>query len=253
MSTLRQNLAFLMSKHQLTANTLAKETGVPQPTISRILSGESSDPRDATLGPIASRFGIELDTFRHRPIEGADQFSLATPTAEIIGQLLEPTSVKVQQVRTRSPAAVKSLQITNFIDRLVSERFPEYVGRHGAFNYESPKLLLVWKTVPTLKGDFPEGASTIADRFRADLWKMSMERLCSKDSFPERVYIFAVCFYSYQRATELGNIADCFLPWVTLPTPIVTLTTEASAHEISFISTTPQSLVEIIEQIEEAD
>ncbi len=57
-------LTELMAREQLSDNDLAARTGVPQPTISRIKSGESRDPRDSTLRPLAEYFRISISQLR---------------------------------------------------------------------------------------------------------------------------------------------------------------------------------------------
>ena len=51
MSQLRRNLAYLIAKRGINPTALAKATGVQQPTIHRILKGESDDPRGAFYKP----------------------------------------------------------------------------------------------------------------------------------------------------------------------------------------------------------
>lgn len=53
-----------MSEREISANELARQTGVPQPTISRIVKGESKDPDTATLQPIAAWFGRTVAELR---------------------------------------------------------------------------------------------------------------------------------------------------------------------------------------------
>lgn len=48
----------------VSANELWRRTGIPQPTISRILKGESLDPDTSTLGPIAEYFRITVPQLR---------------------------------------------------------------------------------------------------------------------------------------------------------------------------------------------
>lgn len=57
-------LTELMARERLSDNDLAARTGVPQPTISRIKSGESRDPRDSTLRPLADYFRISISQLR---------------------------------------------------------------------------------------------------------------------------------------------------------------------------------------------
>lgn len=53
------NLATLLREHRISENQLAKAIGVPQPTINRIVKGESREPRSSNLNAIASYFGVD--------------------------------------------------------------------------------------------------------------------------------------------------------------------------------------------------
>ena len=64
MTVVADNLAYLLAKNGLNATLLAGRTGVPQPTIHRILSGDSTDPRTATLFPLAEYFGVTVEWLR---------------------------------------------------------------------------------------------------------------------------------------------------------------------------------------------
>lgn len=72
MSQLRRNLAYLIAKHGINPTALAKATGVQQPTIHRILKGESDDPRTATVQPLADYFGVSVDFLRTADAESFD-------------------------------------------------------------------------------------------------------------------------------------------------------------------------------------
>lgn len=61
----KKNLGWLLSSRNTNPNSLAEATGVPQPTIHRILTGESADPRTKTLEPIARYFGVTVSELRH--------------------------------------------------------------------------------------------------------------------------------------------------------------------------------------------
>jgi transcriptional regulator with XRE-family HTH domain len=54
----------LMEQKDLTANALAELSGVPQPTISRILNGQHGDPRTKTLERLASALNVSLRQLR---------------------------------------------------------------------------------------------------------------------------------------------------------------------------------------------
>lgn len=64
-----------MDRADITENELARQTGVPQPTINRILSGESRDPRTGTLEKLAEFFNVTVTQLRGEAplIEGADK------------------------------------------------------------------------------------------------------------------------------------------------------------------------------------
>lgn len=68
MNYLRPNLTALLEQKGIRPTDLARATGVPQPTVHRILEGTSKDPRSATLQPIADYFGVTLDDLYHRDI-----------------------------------------------------------------------------------------------------------------------------------------------------------------------------------------
>lgn len=72
MSQLRRNLAYLIAKHGINPTALAKATGVQQPTIHRILKGESDDPRTAIVQPLADYFGVSVEFLRTADAESFD-------------------------------------------------------------------------------------------------------------------------------------------------------------------------------------
>lgn len=73
MSQLQRNLAYLIAKRGINPTQLSKATGVPQPTIKRILDGTSGDPRTATVEPLADYFGCTTAFLRTADIEGIDE------------------------------------------------------------------------------------------------------------------------------------------------------------------------------------
>ena len=62
---LRDNLKFLMDQGGYNPHSLAASTGVKQPTIFRILEGESKTPRDSTVKPLADFFGVTIEQLRY--------------------------------------------------------------------------------------------------------------------------------------------------------------------------------------------
>lgn len=70
MNNLAKNLRFLLDREGMSENTLGERTGVPQPTINRILRGESRDPRDSTIRPLAKFFGVGLEDLKTTAFHG---------------------------------------------------------------------------------------------------------------------------------------------------------------------------------------
>ena len=61
MENLSTVLTHLMSKNGLTSSELARKTGVAQPVIYRLMSGNTENPQILTLRPIADYFGISIE------------------------------------------------------------------------------------------------------------------------------------------------------------------------------------------------
>lgn len=64
----KTNLEWLIVQCKTTPSALERLTGVPQPTIHRILSGESSDPRTKTLKPLADFFEVSVADLRDKDL-----------------------------------------------------------------------------------------------------------------------------------------------------------------------------------------
>jgi len=64
MATIAKTLDALMKKRKVSQYALAEATGVPQPTIQRILAGVSKDPKTATLDPLAKFFDLSTAELR---------------------------------------------------------------------------------------------------------------------------------------------------------------------------------------------
>jgi len=54
-------LQHLMFNNHISQTDLSKATGVPQPTISRILRGDTKSPKVSSLKKIAAHFDVTLD------------------------------------------------------------------------------------------------------------------------------------------------------------------------------------------------
>ena len=73
---IKENLQLLMEMAGHNPHSLARETGVKQPTIFRILEGESTTPRDGTIRPLAEYFGISIEDLRYADLRRSDRSGL---------------------------------------------------------------------------------------------------------------------------------------------------------------------------------
>lgn len=72
MNNLKENLAYLIEKHGINPSVLARETGINQPTIFKILAGDSKEPRLSTLKPIADFFRVTVEWLQTGDAQGWD-------------------------------------------------------------------------------------------------------------------------------------------------------------------------------------
>lgn len=95
MNNLATNLRSLIDSQGISENELAERTGVPQPTINRILRGESRDPRDKTVLPLADYFGVSLEEMKR----GLGQSGINSRPASLESSVLDSDQSGVIIVR----------------------------------------------------------------------------------------------------------------------------------------------------------
>ncbi len=71
----RTNIDFLLKQRKMTSNGLALATGIPQPSIYRVMTGITAEARSKTLKPIADFFGLTVSDLREK--------DLCNPNAEV--------------------------------------------------------------------------------------------------------------------------------------------------------------------------
>ncbi len=113
-----RNLIWLVGTNNSSAYELQKATGIPQPVINRILSGETTDPRDQTLRPLAGHFGLSVADLRDRdlPAEATgtarvsrEGSNVTFARAEIVDEN-DPRLIHVPKVRLRVAAGISGFQ-----------------------------------------------------------------------------------------------------------------------------------------------
>lgn len=78
---IKENLAALLAQRNLNPTQLANEAGIPQPTIHRMLSGESKSPRVENLTVLADYFGVSLEALAGNDIPTASSVPSLSPKA----------------------------------------------------------------------------------------------------------------------------------------------------------------------------
>lgn len=102
MPTVSEILNSLMVRERLTDNELAVRTGIPQPTISRIRSGESRDPRDSTLRPLAQYFRLTVSQLRG---------DMPLPVDRVTVTAMDHAPIEVSAEVLRLALAIESLPV----------------------------------------------------------------------------------------------------------------------------------------------
>lgn len=68
----RTNIDFLLRQRKMTSNGLAQATGIPQPSIYRVMTGITAEARSSTLKPIADFFGMTVSDLREKDLCNPD-------------------------------------------------------------------------------------------------------------------------------------------------------------------------------------
>lgn len=69
---LSENLKLLVERHNLNTMELARRTGIGQPVIYRIISGETEDPKISTIATLSDYFDVSIDELIGKKIKGSE-------------------------------------------------------------------------------------------------------------------------------------------------------------------------------------
>lgn len=252
MNLLRKNLTYLIAKRQLNPTQLSRETGVPQPTIKRILDGTSEDPRTSTLAPLADYFGCTVSFLRTGDIEnhdahadavvnaidgeesGARDFSTETQEVDVTEQ-----PIRLRRIR-RPPTPAEQA----FADALPSDltRNVGYGARLAGnlylFSYCSNKLVAQICPLVIRESGNTRIVSTSAPS--RHLWRLSAFRLATLEALPDRQYVLFLPL-AYE-GKEKG----------ALPVEVISkLTWEGSLHGINVIWTDASAAAGYVAAVEQ--
>jgi transcriptional regulator with XRE-family HTH domain len=147
MTQLQQNLQYLIyTKHKTNPTRLARETGVSQPTIKRILDGDSEEPRYSSLIKLAEYFGMTVEFLRTGPVESHDQstpFELVPPPSSDIAKSVLPYAIAGEghkPGRTHALSQAVKMHLPASLHVSYRKRI-EHDGRVQWADYSSPRLL----------------------------------------------------------------------------------------------------------------
>jgi phage repressor protein C with HTH and peptisase S24 domain len=180
MNNVADNLRSLMRTEELSENQLSRNTGVPQPTIHRVLSGRVADPRDGTLRPLAEYFGVTVEELRTQ-----------LPSRERISEGIAAYKVKaVDGEESLDPE--KEIMVAE-IDVLVSAgpglQQPEFVETRYRMSYQ-----LSWFQQLGVKPDHVRVMKVTGDSMERTLFhgdRVAVNLVDNRHIIDGRVYVFA--------------------------------------------------------------
>lgn len=125
-------LEALMRKHDVSANALAELVRIPQPTISRIASGATKEPKEATLQRLADYFGVTVAHLR-----GAKAGAVSEPPAGPgYAALSEEALAVARRWMKLSPGRRAEFSEAIFWAAFFERKFPAYkIGKPKSENY----------------------------------------------------------------------------------------------------------------------
>jgi phage repressor protein C with HTH and peptisase S24 domain len=146
-SILQKNLDWLIKRKKTSPYELQRVTGVPQPTIHRIQTGESSDPRTKTLQPLADYFGVSVADLRERDLsaviaegEMVEVEAKQYHPAHVLDDD-DPKLIQVPKVRLRVAAGISGFHTDpERFDGSTMTVSKSWVQRHG---YDPLKLIWI--------------------------------------------------------------------------------------------------------------
>lgn len=224
----------LLARHQISAMALHRSTGVPQSTLSRILSGKIVDPSDRHISKIAEYFNISTDRLRGRDDRAGSGFSDSPPRhAELrdISLWDDDTPVADDEV---SIAFLRQVELAAGSGRFAIEeseraklRFGKRSLRHNGVEFDQAKCVTVRgeSMLPVLRDGATVGVNvgkrSLEEVIDGDLYALNhngqlrvkqLYRLASgirlrsfnRDEYPDEDY--AYCDLEDEQLVILGHV-----------------------------------------------
>lgn len=177
----------LLARHGLSPTELHRRTGVPQSTLSRILSEKIVDPSDKHVSKIAEYFGVSTDQLRGRVElgESRDAVPLAQGHAALSDISLWDDETPVEDDEVSVPF-LREVELAAGSGRFVIEesenarlRFGKRSLRHNGVQFDNAKCVTVRgnSMLPVLRDGATVGVntgkSTIGDIIDGDLYAIN--------------------------------------------------------------------------------
>jgi len=158
-SHLRKNLEWLIAQRKTSPYELQRVTGVPQPTIHRILTGESNDPRTKTLQPLADYFQVTVADMRDRdlsiPAEGVTGLRPGSYMRVDGADQDDPRLTIIPKVRLRLTAGLSGFEVEpEPYDGSTTTVPTDWMERRG---YHRDKLIAITVRGESMEPTFYEG------------------------------------------------------------------------------------------------
>lgn len=90
MNQLQKNVIYLMGN--MTPSELAHQSGAAQPNIFRIIEGGVSEPRDNTVKPLASFWGVSVNDLKYKDLTGGN-----SSACSVVTTTKKPDEIEIQQ------------------------------------------------------------------------------------------------------------------------------------------------------------
>lgn len=132
----------LMDERKLTEAELARRTNIPQPTLHKILSGKTGDPRASTLKSLADFFGVTIDML-------------------LTGNATTATPVTASTTKTQSIPIISwtdCLQLAKLMGSLNSTNWDHWITTE----YSSATAYAL-SSKPSMEPRLPKGSTLIID------------------------------------------------------------------------------------------
>jgi len=248
MSYLKENLDALLKKRNMSATALSQATGVPQPTIHRILSGVSKDPRTDTIQPLADYFNVPVETLRSTYLEVA-LARAASQSGSVVSTGLHAgvTPSAFNDARYNREQQFLA-ELGKRLGKPVKERRSvDPFGIPGyRFDYASERVVAEFNVLP-VKPISPEDSVEIAPSASVDLgfatrrlWLMSCSRLGSSLLTEDRHYLMFFDLMPLSPIVDVRHVAPS----------MVQLIVQARDHGIHAFWQGPRDAATIVATVE---